>query len=191
MNHFFWAIDGWFNFGHIYMEAVRRFDGIFVEVGAWKGRSTAFMAVEIARSGKPIDFHVVDTFAGSDEPEHHEDPDVGNLRAVFDRNMAPVAHMMLVHQLPSVAAAELFEDASLSFVLLDGAHDYESVRADIVAWLPKVKPGGWLCGDDIAWGLDRPVRRAVEEMLPGWEERGCAWTFIKAEQPAEAALQVG
>lgn len=68
-------------------------------------------------------------------------------------------------------------DGSVSFCLIDGAHDYKSVKDDIAAWLPKMKPGGWLCGDDIAWGDDMPVFRAVEEMLPGWVRRGCAWTY--------------
>ena len=34
-------------------------------------------------------------------------------------------------------------------------------------WLPKVKKGGWLLGDDIE--RTPGVRRAVDELLPGWE----------------------
>ena len=177
MNHFYFDIDGWFHYPHIYREAVERLDGTFVEIGAWKGCSTAFLAVEAARSGKTIDIHVVDTFVGSDEEEHHKDPDLPNLRAVFDRNMEPVKDLLTVLQMPSVEAAKMFADGSVSFVMIDGAHDYKSVKADIAAWLPKMKPGGWLCGDDIAWGDDMPVFHAVSEMLPGWVRRGCAWTY--------------
>lgn len=177
MNHFYFSIPGWFGFEDIYREAVERYDGTFVEVGAWKGRSTAFLAVQALRSGKAIDIHVVDTFAGSDEAAHHEDPDLPNLRAVFDRNLAPVLDTLTVHQMASVDAAALFEDRSISFVLLDGAHDYESVKADIGAWLPKIRPGGWLCGDDIEWGTGLPVKQAVDEMLPGWTQRGVAWAY--------------
>ncbi|HMO74569.1 MAG TPA: class I SAM-dependent methyltransferase [Sphingopyxis sp.] len=185
MNHFYFSIPGWFGFEDIYREAVDRYDGIFVEVGAWKGRSTAFLAVTAIRSGKPIDIHVVDTFEGSDEEAHRADPDIGDLRAVFECNVAPVRHRLTVWQMRSVAAAALFDDASLDFVLLDGAHDHDSVRADIAAWLPKIRPGGWLCGDDIDWGTDRPVRRAVDAMLPGWERRGCAWSFeVQERAPA-------
>lgn len=177
MNHFYFNIDGWFGFQHIYLEAVHKYDGIFVEIGAWKGRSTAFLAVEAIKSGKAIDLHVVDTFEGSDEPEHHGDRDINRLRQVFDHNIAPVAEFLTVHQMTSVDAAARFADGSVSFALIDAAHDYDSVKADIAAWLPKMKTGGWLCGDDIAWGDDRPVERAVTEMLPGWERRGCAWSF--------------
>ena len=41
------------------------------------------------------------------------------------------------------------EDASLDFVFIDADHQYESVKKDIVNWLPKVRPGGYICGHDI------------------------------------------
>src|SRR6266568_2029202 len=48
----------------------------------------------------------------------------------------------------SVTASGLFSDASVDWVHLDARHDYASVKADVQAWLPKLKPGGWLSGDD-------------------------------------------
>jgi len=73
----------------------------------------------------------------------------------------------VVLKMSSVAAAATVGDASLDFVFLDADHSYEGVRADIAAWLPKVKSGGWIGGHDI----DNPeppfdfsgVRKAVDE----------------------------
>lgn len=48
----------------------------------------------------------------------------------------------------SVEAAKRFADNSLDFVYIDGDHSREAVTLDIVTWLPKVKPGGILAGDD-------------------------------------------
>lgn len=48
----------------------------------------------------------------------------------------------------SVAASHLFADGSLDFVYLDAGHDKKSVKADLLAWYPKVKTGGLLIGDD-------------------------------------------
>ncbi len=48
----------------------------------------------------------------------------------------------------SPSAAEMFEDESLDFVYIDGAHDYESVKNDIDAWYSKLKKGGILAGHD-------------------------------------------
>jgi predicted O-methyltransferase YrrM len=48
----------------------------------------------------------------------------------------------------SVEAAKQVADGSLDFVYIDGAHDYDNVKADLKAWLPKVRVGGIVAGDD-------------------------------------------
>lgn len=70
-------------------------------------------------------------------------------------------------RMDSAAAAELFPESSLDFAFIDADHYYESVRRDLQAWWPRVRPGGLLCGHDYGvyadatgeWG----VRRAVDE----------------------------
>ena len=49
----------------------------------------------------------------------------------------------------SVDASKIFNDNSLDFVYIDGNHEYRAVVKDITAWLPKVKKGGILGGDDV------------------------------------------
>lgn len=179
--HFYRAIPGFFGYRHLYQEMVKRAPSPahFVEVGSWKGRSSAFMAVEIANSGKSIKFDCVDHWCGSDEDRHHIDPDVlaGTLFAAFQANTAPVRRYLTPIRSPSVDAARRYADKSLDFVMLDGAHDYESVRDDITAWRPKVKPGGIFAGDDFRWS---GVAQAVQELLPNAEpiHRGAQWKVI-------------
>lgn len=88
----------------------------------------------------------------------------------------------IVLKAASVEAAECVDDASLDFVFLDADHSYEGVRDDIAAWLPKVKPGGWIGGHDI----DNPeppfdfsgVRRAVDEAFSGGVELDKNFTWF-------------
>ena len=57
MEHFYYHIgENWFNYQDLYNQMVNYFpDGAhFVEVGSWKGRSSAFMAVEIINSNKKL-----------------------------------------------------------------------------------------------------------------------------------------
>lgn len=142
----------------------------FVEVGAWKGKSSAFMAVEIINSGKNIKFDCIDTWEGSaNESEHVADNDVkaGTLYDAFINAMKPVEGRYTAIRLPSVEAANLYEDGSLDFVFIDADHSYESVKADIAAWAPKVRPGGYLAGHDYNPATpDGGVERAVLEAYP-------------------------
>lgn len=138
-------------------------DAIFVEVGTWKGKSAAYMAVEIINSKKNIRFFTVDHFKGS--PNHGDDPDVaaGRLEAVARKNLRPAGKYVTIIPMPSVEAAATFEDGTIDFLFIDGTHDYENVKRDLLAWLPKMKrPGGLIGGDDANW---RGVKEAAREVL--------------------------
>jgi hypothetical protein len=92
MKHFFHSIQGWFNFEKLYHQVVKQtaVPAHFVEVGAWRGKSAAYMAVEILNTNRAIKFDVVDTWLGSDE--HATDISVrqGTLYQEFLDNMKPV-----------------------------------------------------------------------------------------------------
>lgn len=155
MSHIFDRAIGWFSAENIYRDAVRgAADGdLFVECGAYHGKSTMFMAVEIINSGKRILFDVVDTFRGSNAPNEQFMRDEaaaggGTFRATFDKNVEPVKHVLNVRETTTTEAAKTYTDESLSFVFLDACHDEASVTEDIAAYLPKIKPGGVLAGDD-------------------------------------------
>ena len=62
-------------------------------------------------------------------------------------------------------AAEMFEDDSLDFVYIDGLHDYESVKADIAGFYPKVKTGGIIAGHDYHLGDWPGVYNSVNEFI--------------------------
>ena len=159
MDHFYQNIFGWWDEKDeaFYREAVNEFPSgsHFVEVGSFKGRSSACMAVEIINSDKDIKFDCVDTWAGSEEHReggHSEDKDVlnGDLFDVFKKNIEPVSNIINPIKSSSVEASKQHEDESLDFVFIDGSHDFINVIKDIVHWIPKVKPGGTIAGHDYA-----------------------------------------
>lgn len=174
------AIPGWFNFSRAYLEAIELAkDGArFVEVGCWAGRSAVFLASQIAQSGKKIRLHCVDHWQGS--AEHQADPNLTDIYDIFLANTRSLREALgddfVVMRSDSVKAAKRFKNASLDFVWLDAGHALEEVRADIRAWLPKVKPGGVIGGDDFPMeGVRDAVhaelgREAVRRMPEnGWE----------------------
>ena len=65
----------------------------------------------------------------------------------------------------TVQVAEQIDDGTLDFIFVDADHSYESVKADLLAWMPKVKKGGWIIGHDINWPS---VKKAADELLPAY-----------------------
>lgn len=74
--------------------------------------------------------------------------------------------------------AEKVQDGSLDFVFIDASHDYESVKKDIEAWSPKVRPGGLISGHDANWD---GVVKALRETIPNYELAGVdnVWYTLK------------
>lgn len=172
--------ENWFNYGRTYREMVEKFPSgsYFVEVGSWKGKSSAFMCVEIINSEKQIKFDCVDTWEGS--KEHKNNSELSNLYQIFKENMRPLEGYYTDLKMKSMEAVQLYEDESLDFVFIDASHEYEDVRDDITHWISKVKKGGILAGDDYNSGWEGVIK-AVDETF-GKENikvKGPAWIYYK------------
>jgi hypothetical protein len=173
MDHFYKDVPGHFNYENVYNDMIiftpPNSPEKYVEIGAWKGKSVSYAAVEIINSGKIITIDSVDTWEGSPgEPVLMNDDSVKNntLYDEFITNIEPVKHVVTPVKLPSVQAANMYADNSLFFVFIDGSHLYEAVKEDILAWLPKVKPGGFIGGHDIDQTEEfNGVRAAVDEII--------------------------
>ncbi|HKG61482.1 MAG TPA: class I SAM-dependent methyltransferase [Pyrinomonadaceae bacterium] len=171
-------IDGWFTWRSAQEEAVSSFPAgsRFVEVGTYLGRSLCSLGEVVERSGKNIDVIGIDTCRGSGREGRGEKDYHGGAVADGGGTFAGALHKNVLDCgfgekitliiSDSVSAARLFSDSSLDWVHLDARHDYASVKADIEAWLPKVKAGGWLSGDDYDEQKWPEVVKAVADALP-------------------------
>lgn len=170
-------VPGWFDFDDIYDEAVVRAprEGAhFVELGVCFGRSAIYMGTAIRESGKRIAFDAVDGW----EPDHvpaqpklaELAASMGGVRETFEWYAAEcgVRELIGVVQSRSLASPllERYAPASLDLVFLDTSHRYEETRAEILAWLPKVRPGGVFAGHDFCPAYPGLVQ-AVTELVPG------------------------
>jgi predicted O-methyltransferase YrrM len=193
MKHFFENIHGWFTFPNLYTQIANHYpdESHFVEIGVWKGKSAAYMAVELINNNKTnIQFDCIDTWEGSEE---HTDPNSGYfepglledknwLYKHFLENIESVKHIINPIRKPSLEAVNSYQDNSLDFIFIDASHDYENVLKDIKAWYPKCKPQtGVISGHDYSWGPE--VKKAVHDFfdplgLTVQEQEGC-WIVIK------------
>lgn len=153
-------IPGYSGFLHLYDAAVEHFgDGaVFVEVGVALGHSVAYLARKVIDAGhKNTRIYAVDPWAGYARNGEQQaalgaDGTPGDF-GLFCRQMLDNApeefERISVLRLTSVdGAAAMFDLEKLSMVLIDGAHDRDSVVVDITAWRLCMPPGSWMCGDD-------------------------------------------
>lgn len=120
-----------------------------------------------------------------------KDQDTVYKRALWNTHFAKERRTVIRNR--SLEAAREVPDGSLDFVFIDANHSYGACKDDINAWLPKLKPGGLLCGHDYdhpefpEWG----VKRAVDEYasMNGFEvqtDENFTW-FIQLPKQAVAA----
>ncbi len=173
-------------------------DGLIVELGAYKGKST----ICLAQAGRRV--WTFDSFEGEQlanlddqlaaKPDHLS----GNYRQALEENLAAagVADNVRIfaqstHENPPSAAdiSTLHDGVDLLFV--DAAHDYESVSADIARWEWRMRPEGTIILDDCNF---EGVAQVVSELgQRGWRHIGHAQTALalrRAHQPAPVPVVV-
>jgi hypothetical protein len=75
-------------------------------------------------------------------------------------------------------AVERFADGELDMVYIDALHLYEPLKQDIRAWLPKLRKGGILAGDDYVPRFSGVIK-AVDEVLPNRTIHDRVWWVVK------------
>jgi predicted O-methyltransferase YrrM len=134
----------------------------------------------LLRNRTDITLYMVDSWLeASEQPDqyratgdvhaNHNRKIVRDHRAQAENRARKYASRALVMPIPSLAAANRFNAGELDLVFLDADHSYAGVSADIAAWLPKVKPGGWIGGHDYE-NPDPAFRFGVTEAVDEWAE---------------------
>mgnify|MGYP002626757629 CR=1 FL=1 len=125
--------------------------GVCAEIGVWKGDfSERILAVTAPRA-----LHLVDPWQFMDTMfEQVRERFRGRTNVEFHRGY-------------SDSVLTQFNDGYFDWVYIDGNHYYEYVRRDLDLAFQKVRPGGYITGDDYNWGEDIgfPVRRADKSSI--------------------------
>jgi predicted O-methyltransferase YrrM len=135
-----------------------------VEVGAYCGRSTLYMASGVARAmslgASPAVIFSIDHHRGSEENqagwEHHDptlvDPHTGRMdtlpmwRSALEAADAEDLAVAVVGDSPTIAA---LWDVAAGLVFIDGGHGTAPAWADYRGWAPRVADGGCLAIHDV------------------------------------------
>ena len=145
-------------------------EGDIIEVGSWEGRSTSVLA----KACHPAVVHAVDTWKGS--PGEISSA-LAAQRDVFSTFLANIGTYtdgnVEVHRM---GWREFFADPAferpIRFLFIDAEHTYTEVRDNIAAALPRMVPGGIICGDD---NHHPPVQSAVIDELGDAQLAATLW----------------
>jgi hypothetical protein len=149
-------------------------DGIVVEIGSWKGKST--YCITRGLRGR---IYAIDPFDASGE---------GNSATIYNaaRGAAPLLEQFK-HNMSSAAAldkvtilqgySQQFVDAvpNMHFLFIDGDHSIEGCRFDFEHYGPKVLPGGYI---------------AFHDYYPGRNDLGPTWVIDNLVKPSGKFRQV-
>jgi predicted O-methyltransferase YrrM len=139
-----------------YLAAISPAGGSIVEIGAYKGRSTAWLVEAATRRRDQtkvvsIDPHLRDTW--------------DDYQRVLDQFRLP-SRGLTVHRSLSSDVGKAWSEP-ISFLWVDGSHEYEDVLEDIRLFTPHVVGGGWVVFDDAHGGHFPGVERAIQERMFG------------------------
>ena len=166
-------VPGWINDAEfIYKEIVDKAqDGDhFVEIGTFLGQSTTYMAELIKKSKKRISFdaidlywlipHTINNYKEAGHPKSFYDY-YNNIMKKWDMSIIDVIkHPMRIIGVDKYVnfitcdekySYKLYNDNSLKFVWIDGDNGPNVVYNHLVNFWPKLKTGGVIAGDDIAY----------------------------------------
>ncbi len=147
--------------------------GICAEIGVDQGDFTA----EIFATSQPKRLHLIDMWG----TRRYSQSKFERVTTRFDDRIADGS--VIVHRKSSLDAAAEFDDNMFDWVYIDTTHAYELTAAELRAYAPKVKPGGFIAGHDYAMGNWSKVLRygVIEAVHEFCVEDGWELAFLTAE----------
>jgi predicted O-methyltransferase YrrM len=141
-------------------------DLAIVEIGSWRGRTSAALAIG-AREGNGAKVFAVDPFVdytgrGVNTTFFYPADNVNHFWANLER--AGVKDQVTLIQKTGIDGAKVWKKKKkeIGLLFIDGNHEYEFVKADFEAWEPFVAVDGMICMHD----LDEPgVQRVYAEAV--------------------------
>lgn len=150
-------------------------NSVCAEIGVYKG---AF-SEQILNKVRPAKLHLIDPWLFQPSPEFSR-AWYGGVLGKDQTNMDEIYHSVVEKFRPHIVSGQVeihrgksadlsvqFQDQYFDWIYVDGDHRYEGVMQDLEMYLPKLKRGGLVAGDD----YDNPgwwnsgVQKAVDEIL--------------------------
>jgi predicted O-methyltransferase YrrM len=134
-------IDGWLSNeeGELLYNLAKKCDknGVIVEIGSWKGKSTIWLA-KGSLAGQNIKIFSIDHHEGSFDEEKKN-----STFEIFKENIKNARIENIVQSIVKKSHAAALEfKKNVNLIFIDGGHDYQTVKQDFNDWFSKLNDGG-------------------------------------------------
>lgn len=122
----------------------------FCEVGVYKG---AFAKLLLSKCADIETYYMIDPWENLDDWNKPANRSSAEFSSIYETAMAATADHAAVRKVlrgKTKDQAKHIPDASLDAVYIDGDHTLRGITIDLKEMLPKVRPGGFICGDDFS-----------------------------------------
>jgi predicted O-methyltransferase YrrM len=152
-------------------------EGVIVEIGSFRGRSTLCLALGVRRRGAGVVCAV--------------DPHLSGTAAELSRNLERFGALGAAEIIvaPSVQVAATWR-RPVRLLFVDGNHEEYNAYADVISWLPHLAPGGFLLLHDSTplsrFPGPRKVAARVLKVGPQFEATGTIGSITWAQRRGAA-----
>lgn len=144
-------IQGWLttNEGELLYDLAEQSNGLIVELGSWKGKSSIWLA-----KGCKNFITCIDHFEGDDGTLKKFGKT--NTFSEFLQNIEKcnVKNKIQIIIADTKSAVNGFKNNSISLLYIDTAHDYKNVKEEYNQWIDKIKDDGIIVFHDV-FGIDK------------------------------------
>lgn len=154
--------------------------GVVAEVGVFRGD----FAWPIRTIVEPDELHLIDPW-GDNDPSYKEQRAAmlvdayENVRGRFGPDIA--SGRVVLHRDFSTKVAPEFPDHYFDWIYVDGRHDYENAKSDLLAFKDKVKPDGLILGHDFSSYRNPRAFGVINAVLEFTKEEGFRVVMITNE----------
>jgi hypothetical protein len=123
---------------------------VAAEIGTYDGSTTRAYIDIIKQNGGHL--YAIDWFKGNENvsgPHAYNDSNKTNVYNSFISNINQYLDITTILDGKSIDMIPQIPDHSLDICFIDADHRYTNVYKDIELCIPKIKPGGLLCGHDL------------------------------------------
>lgn len=137
-------------------------NGVIVEIGSWKGKSTVWLASGAIKSNSKV--YAIDPHNGNSSEIKEEYGEIDT----YDTFIENITKAKLLEQITPIrkTSEEAIRnfDKEIDLLFIDGDHNYDEVKNDFDLWFPKLRNGGVIAFHDTVGTFSGP-RKFVQKFI--------------------------